>query len=193
MGAFGEPIHICERADGIVLLLVFLAGHNFGDAHNNAAGVEIVIESLALAQEFRAENQVEFLHALGAILNIQSTSIAHGDSALDDHHGVRIHLQHSVNDGLYRTGIKEVLLTVIVGRSGNNDKFRVAVASLLIQCSLQRKRLIGQIILDVVVLNGRLFVVDEVDAFLDHVDSCDVVMLCQQGGDTKSYIAGSGD
>ena len=51
VGFLGEPLDIGQRLDGVVLLLVFLAVHHLGDADDDAGGVEVVVEGLALAEE----------------------------------------------------------------------------------------------------------------------------------------------
>ena len=51
----------------------------------------------------------------------------------------------------------------------------------------------GEILLDIVILDGRLLVVHQVDAFLDDIDSGDIIVLCQQCGDTETDIAGTCD
>ena len=193
MGFLGKPVGVGQGADGLVLLLVLGAFHHLRDADDDTAGVEVVIEGFALTQEFWAEKQIEPFHTLGAVFHIQSAGVAHGNGALDDHDGVGVDIEDGVDDGLDGGGVEEVLLAVVVGGGGDDDEVGITVAGLLVEGSLEAQRLVGQIVLDVVVLDGRLLVVDEVDAFLDHIDGGDVVMLCQQGGNTKSYIAGSGN
>ena len=96
-------------------------------------------------------------------------------------HGMGVHLQQGVDDGLQGAGVEEVLLAVVVWvGGGDDDELGVAVACLLIEGGLQRQRLVGQIILDIVVLDGRHLVVDKVDTRGDNVDSGDVIMLCQK-------------
>ena len=64
VSAFGKPRHVGEGLDGLVLLLVLGARHHLGNTDDDAAGIEIVVERLALPQEFGAEQQVELLDCL---------------------------------------------------------------------------------------------------------------------------------
>ena len=58
-----------------------------GSAHDDAARVEVVVEGLALAQEFGCEDDVVAVHLLADVLGV-----AHWDGALDNHDGIGIHL-----------------------------------------------------------------------------------------------------
>ncbi len=191
MGTFSEPLDVGQRLDSLVLRLIFLALHHLGDANDYAAGIEVVVEGLALAQELGAEQQIEFLHALLLVFHIQRAGIPHGDGTLDDHHGIGVHLQHSIDDGLHSRGVEEVLLRVIVRRGRNDYKLGIAVAGLLVEGGLEAEGPVGQIVLDVVVLDGRLLVVHEVNTLGDDIDSGDIIVLCQQSGDTETDIAGT--
>ena len=155
----GEPVDVGQGFDGLVLLLVFFASHHLGHAHDDTARVEVVIECLALAQELRREEEIEFLHAFLLVFDIEAAGISHGDGTLDDHDGVGVNLEHSIDDGLYCGGVEEVLLAVIVSRSSYDHELGIAVAGFLIKGGLERQRLVGQIVLNIVVLDGRLLVV----------------------------------
>ena len=56
-------------------------------SHDDAARVEVVVESLAFAQEFGCEDDVVAVHLLAHIFGV-----AHWDGALDNHDGIRVHL-----------------------------------------------------------------------------------------------------
>ncbi len=131
--------------------------------------------------------RLEFL----SILNVERAGVAHGDGALDDHHSVGVHLQHGIDDGLDSRSIEEILLTVIVGGSGDDDELGITVAGFLVEGSLNAEGLVGKVILDIIVLYGRLLIIHQIDAFWNHVDTSHVVMPGQQGGDGKTDIAGT--
>ena len=193
MGAFGEPVDVSESLDRLVFILILLAVHHLGNTHNDAAGIKVVVEGFRFAQEFRAEEQVELLDALLLVFHIEAAGVTHGDGALDDHHGVWIHFQDCIDDGLYCGGVEEVLLGVVVSGGGDDHEVGIAVTGLLVEGRLEAQRLVGEIILDVVVLNGRLFMVHQINAFGNDVDSGDIIMLGQQSGDGKTDIAGTGN
>ena len=55
-------------------------------AHHDAAGVQVVVECLALAQELRAEKDPAVTEPIA-----QARGVADGDGRLDDDPGVRVH------------------------------------------------------------------------------------------------------
>ena len=191
MGFLGEPVDVGEGFDGLVLCLILFAGHHLGNAHDDTAGVEVVVEGLGFAQELGAEQEIKLLHALLLVFEVEAAGVAHRDGALDDHHCVGIDLENRIDDSLHGRGVEEVLLGVVVGGGSDDHKLGIAIAGLLVEGGLKREGLVGQIILDVVVLDGRLFMVHQVDALGDDIDSGDIIMLCQQSGDTQTYITGS--
>ena len=186
----GEPLQVGQGLDGLVLLPEPVP-HDLGDADDDTAGVEIVIEGLALPQELGREQEVELFDPFLPVLDVEAAGVADGDGALDDHDGVGVDLQHGVDDGLHGAGVEEVLLGVVVGGRGDDDELGVAVAGVLVEGGLEVEGLGGQVFFDVVVLDGRLFVVDHVDAFGDDVHGGDLVMLGEQCGDAHADIAGS--
>ena len=58
MGALGEPVDVGEGFDGLVLCLILFAGHHLGNAHNDTAGVEVVVEGFAFAKELWREQEI---------------------------------------------------------------------------------------------------------------------------------------
>ena len=102
------------------------------------------------------------------------------------------------------TCVEEVLLWVIVGRGGNHHKFGILIASLTIECSLEVKARglqtfglasadkgnvfillrmeAGEIGFNIVVLDRRFPIIDQVDTLWDDIHGGDMVVLCQQSG-----------
>ena len=193
MSTFGEPVDVGEGFDGLVLGFVFLAIHHLGNTHNDAAGIKVVVEGFRFAQELGAEKKVKLLDALLLVFHIEAAGVTHGDGALDDHHGIGVDLQHGINNGLHGRGVEEILLAVIVGGGSDDHELGIAVTGLLVEGSLEAQRLVGEIILDVVVLDRRLLMVHQINAFGNNVDSGDIIMLSQQSGDGKTDIAGTGN
>ena len=65
--------------------------------HDDPAGIEIIVQRLALPQEFRAENDI-----FRIVLLPDGRGIPHRNGGLDDHHGAGVHLQHQLDDRLHR-------------------------------------------------------------------------------------------
>lgn len=75
----------CEAlggSDGVGILL--------RRTHYDTRGVQVVVESLALAQELGAEEDLAVAQPLS-----QARGVADGDGRLDDDPGVRVHRAHS--------------------------------------------------------------------------------------------------
>ena len=193
MSTLGEPLDVGEGFDGLVLGFVFLAIHHLGNTHNDAAGIEIVVESLAFAQELGAEKKIKLLDAFLLVFHIEAAGVTHWDGRFDDHHGIGIHFQHCIDDGFDSGSVEEILLGVVVSGGGDDHEVGVAVTGLLVEGSLEAQRLVGEIILDVVVLDRRLLMVHQINAFGNDVDSGDIIMLGQQSGNGKTDIAGTGN
>ena len=88
-------------------------------------------------------------------------------------------------------GVEEVLLRVVVGGGGNDYKVCILVGACAIEGGGKVKFLFCQILLDVIVLNGRNLLVDLLHLLRDYVHCCDMIVLCQQCGNTHTDIAGS--
>ena len=203
-----RQICVCKQFDGLCLceaheegLDIFLDGpllQQMGEGvgrlhkavvlhirtHDDAAGVEIVIQRFGLPQKLRAEDDVPAL-----IFFPDRSREAHRDGGLDDHDGLGIHLHHQLDDRLHRRGIEEVLPTVVVGRGGNDHEVRVPVGRFPVQRSGQVEILFRKVSFNVVILNGGLFVVDLLHLLRHDVHSGDMVVLAQQGGDGQADIA----
>ena len=122
-----EVRYVRNGLQGAVLLLELGAVYHLRHSDNDPAGIEVVVQGLALAQELRGEQQVKPPHALPPVLHVQAAAVAHGDGGLDDHHRVRVDLQHEVYDLLHVRGVEVVAHGVVVGRCGNDDELRVGV------------------------------------------------------------------
>ena len=157
-------------------------------AHDDAGGVEVVVEGLALAEELRREEE-----APGGVLLLQGAGVAHGDGALDDHHGFRVDAQDQLDDLLHVGGVEEVLLGVVVGRGGDDHEVGVAVGGRTVERGGEPQRPGGEVLLDLLVLDGADPAVDLVDLVRDHVHGHDVVVLREERSKAEAHIAGAGD
>ena len=96
--------------------------------HNDTARVQIVVQSFRLPQELRAENDV-----VAVVLFTHRSRESDRNRGLDDHDGIRIILDHQLDDSFYCRSIKEVFLAVIVGRCCNENKVCILIGGFSIQ------------------------------------------------------------
>lgn len=192
LGRLLHSLHVCHRLDGLVLLLELGTVDNLRIAHDDSAGIEIVVERLALSQELGGEQQVEPLHAFLGIFQIEASRVAHGDGALDDHHRLGIHFQHQVYHLLHVACVEVVLHGVVVRGSRYHHEIGITVRFCAIQGGGEVQRFLRQILLYVLVLDGRLALVDEVYLLRYHVHRHYLVVLAEQRGDRKAYVACAG-
>ena len=97
-------------------------------ADDDTAGVEVVVEGFALAQELGAEDDF-----VAAVLGADGLRVAHGNSGLDDHRGAGVDAHHQLDDLLHVGAVEVVCLGVVVGGRGDDYEFGVAVRSCAVQ------------------------------------------------------------
>ena len=162
-------------------------------AHHDAAGVQVVVERLALAQELGAEEDLAVAQPLA-----QARGVADGDGRLDDDPGIRVHRAHGSDGGLDGGSVEEVLIGVVVGGRGDDGVVGARIGlgyvdgGVKVEFALPRLGL-RQEALDLVVLDGRLVVVDLLDLLGHDVQCVDLVVLREQDGEGQPDIAGTGD
>ncbi len=71
--------------------------------------------------------------------------IAYRDGRLDYDKRVGRIPYHLVNDAFYQGCIKAIILAVIIGGYGYNNKIRITIRLLNVQCSGEIKRLLSQV------------------------------------------------
>ena len=86
-------------------------------------------------------------------------------------------------------GVEIVLHWVVVGRCGDDDEVSVLVCLHAIGGSLQVEYLFSQVLLDVVVLDRRPAMVDQLYFLWYDIHSRHLMMLAKQCDDAKTYIA----
>lgn len=162
-------------------------------AHHDAAGVQVVVERLALAQELRAEEDLAVAQPLA-----QARGVAHGDGRLDDDPGVRVHRANGGDGGLDGARVEEVPIRVVVGGRGDDGvvgariRLRNVYGGVQVELALPRLGL-RQEALDLVVLDGRLVAVDLLDLLGHDVQRVNLVVLREQDGEGQADVAGTGD
>ena len=126
-----------------------------GRTDHDAAGVQVVVESFALAQELRAEEDLLVNQPLA-----HARGVADGDGRLDDDPGIRVHRANGCDGGLDGGSVEEVPVRVVVRRRGDDGVVgtRVGLGHVdsCVQVELALPRLgLRQEALDLVVLDGR--------------------------------------
>jgi len=205
--SLAETIDVGDGGDGLVFIGEVGMVHLLRVADDDAARIEVVVEGLALAEELGGEEEVELLHALARIAEVEAAGVAHGDGRFDDHHGVGVDGQHEVDDFLDVGGVEVVLHGVVVGGGGDHDEVGVgigrfaveggdegAMASLLslIGAHAGQEAAVAEVFLDVVVLDGRDTAVEFLDFLGDDIDGRHMVVLGQQGGNAQADVACAG-
>ena len=178
LGAFLEEV---GEEFGVGLLV--LVG-----AHDDTARVEVVVEGLALAKEFGREDDV-----VHAVLLADGVGVTYGNGGFDDHHDLRIDLQDMLDGVLDGRGVEEVVLVVIVGRSGDHHEFGGTVGRVLVHGGAEVELALALLRfaeepLDLVVLN-RADEVVEFSCFLGGGGNRrHLVMLGEQYREGKSHV-----
>ena len=146
-------------------------------ANHDAAGVQVVVERLALAQELRAEEDLAVAQPLS-----QARGVAHGDGRLDDDPGVRVHRAHGGDGGLDGARVEEVPIAVVVGGRCDDSIVGTSVGLVHIDGGVQVELALPLLglrkeALDLVVLDGRYVAVDLLDLLGHDVQRVHLVVL----------------
>ena len=162
-------------------------------AHHDAAGVQVVVERLALAQELRAEEDLLVAQPL-----TKARSVADRDGRLDDDPGVQVNRAHGGDGGLDGARVEEIPVGIVVGGRSDDDEVgaRIGLRHVHggVQVELALPRLgLRQESLDFVVLDRRLVVVDLLDLLGHNVQRVDLVVLREQDSEGQADVAGTGD
>ena len=181
-----------DSADGIVLFLEFGIIYQIRYSDDYAARVQIVVQCLALAKELGGEEQVEFPDSLLPVPDIQAAAVAHRDGGLDDHHCVRVDLQHQIDDLLHVAGVEVVPDRVVVGRGRDDHEVRVGVGPASVKGGCEVQRFLGKILLYVLVLDGRLPTGEHLNLLGDDVHGGHMMMLGQKSRYAQSHVARTG-
>ena len=186
VGALGEQAgELLRRGDGLRVVL--------RRANHDAAGVQVVVERFALAQELGAEEDLAVAEPLA-----QARGVADGDGRLDDDPGVRVHRANGGDGGLDGARVEEIPVRVVVGGRGDHGVVGVRVGlghvhgGVQVELALPRLGLCQEA-LDLVVLDGRLVVVDLIDLLGHDVQRVHLVVLREKDSEGQADVAGTGD
>ena len=137
--------------------------------------MDVVVESLALAEELGGEDDVES----GALL-ANPLDESHRNCRLDDDRRLGGEFLYQVEDSVDARGVEIILVRVIVRRGGDDDEVRTPVRVLRISGGTQVQVVVSQVLRDQGIDDRRLSVVDHRDAFGVDVDCNDTVVLGEQ-------------
>ena len=174
-----------EGAGGFVQVRVA-----FGTSHDDARGIEVVVEGFAFAQKFRREQEVAAVEALA-----QLCGVAYGNSTFDYNDGAIIDAHHFAHHAFDGRGVEEVALHVVVRRSSDHYEVSFRISFCSVEGGGQVKRFFGEIALDIFVSYRRLSAIHQVYFLCYDIHGGDFVVLRQENGDAQTDIActGNGD
>ena len=110
--------------------------------------MQVVIERLALAQEFR---RIEDIVAIE--LRLESGGITDRHCGFDDHQRLRVDHQHVLHNRFDGARIETIGFRVVICWSGDEDEVSVGVGFSLIERGPEIQRFIPQVVLDFSVFN----------------------------------------
>ena len=187
-------------SDGLVVPFVLILGtEHLGEAHDDARGIEIVVQGLALAQEFGREEQAELPvrpTAAGeefGILRVQAPAIAHGDGRFYHHRCLGIYLQHQIDNVLYVVRVEEVLHGVVVSRCRYHHKVGISISRAAVQSGGKVKFPFRKVLLYIFVLYGGYAAVYLVHLLRYYIHGGHLVVLRQKGGYAKPDVSRAGN
>ena len=157
-------------------------------ANDNSRRMKVVVERPAFPQKLRRKNKVLAAELLFGLLRI-----AHRHRGLDDHERIRIDGHYILDHRLDGPGVEVIGLRVVIGRRGNDDDLSPDIGLLLIQRGPEIKRLAAQIVLDLPVFDRRHLLVEHAHLLGKDIQRNNLIVLRQQDGVGKTYIAGTGD
>ena len=99
-----------EGAGGFVQVRVA-----FGASHDDARGIEVVVEGFAFAEKFGGEEEVAAVEALA-----QLRGVAYGNSTFDYNDGAIIDAHHFAHHAFDGRSVEEVAMHVVVRRSSDH-------------------------------------------------------------------------
>ena len=151
-------------------------------AYHNAARVEVVVESLGLAKEFRTENDV-----VDVIFCPDRVGIADRNGGLDDHQNVGVDSQGLLDRVLHCRCVKKVMHIIVIGRRCDDDKLRGTICGSLIRSRVEIEgalaiSCLGKEPLDLIILDGRDELVELLSLGGSSGDRGHLVILCQEDG-----------
>ena len=157
-------------------------------SHDNAAGIEVIVQSLPLPEEFRTDQNMA-----GRIFGLHGLGEAHGNRALNDHDGLRRIAQHLADHRFHHGGVECIFPRIEIGGHGDDHIFSPGIAILRVQSGPKPQMRLIQIRIQIAILDGRNAPVEHVHLLRRHIHHAYGVMLSQQHCLRQPHIAHSGN
>jgi hypothetical protein len=166
-------------------------------ADDDAAGIEIVVQRLGFPQKFRAEKDVVHAHHLAHM-----NSIADRDRGFDDNGGLRRPVCGAVPDQaqhiLHGGAVKVIGLGIIVCGYGENNNVSVGIRGGAVRRGSEMELAfsgfgLGQVLFNILVLNGGTIIVDHLRLFGLRADGGNLIMLGEKHREGQPHVAHARD
>ena len=152
-------------------------------ADDDARRVQVVVQRLALTQEFRREDDLVATH-----LFAQGCGIAHRNGRFDDDGGGAVERHDLAHDGLDRRGVELVRHRIVIGRRGDDDDIRAFESLGGVESRLEVQFFVLQEVLDFGIDDRRFPAIEHIDLGRDDIECNHLVMPRQQHGVRKTHI-----
>ncbi len=123
-------------------------------ANDDTAGVQVVVEGFAFAEEFGREDQVVGIQRLSGFCRV-----VYRYRRLDNHHLLWVDRDDILDDCLDEPGIEIVGLGVVVGGGGDDDEVGTGIGLCFVRRGAEVQRLVGQEVFDLFVFDQGFFLV----------------------------------
>ena len=161
-------------------------------AHDDATGIKIVVQGFGFPQKFRAEEDV--IHPKGFTC---MERITHRDRRFDDNGGLCVSLcgagPDELQNGFHSGTVKIIGLGVVVCGDSQNDEIGIGIGGCAVCCGGQVQRALsgfrfGQVLFNIIILNGRTKPIDGLRLFLPGTNGRDFMMLGKKHRQRKPHI-----
>ena len=153
--------------------------------------MQVVVKRVPLTQELGTEDDAGV-----PALSADALGVAHRHRRLDDNPSIRVHGTHRIHSRLDGRGVEVIQVGIVVGGRGNNYVLRALVGLARIE---RRPKLkphlipIAQEALDLLVADGALSSIEQIDLLGHHINDGYLVVLREQQGNGQTHIARPGD
>ena len=155
-------------------------------SHDNAGGIQVVVQRLTLAEELRREDNAVRVFR---VLLVQSRSESDRHGGLHNHGAVIVHGEHLLDNAFHRRSVEIVLLRVVVSRGGDDHDVSRGVRRAPVGGGGEAQRLFCEVLLDVFISDGRLSGIQKLHFFRNYVYCGDVVVLRQKNCHRKPDVS----
>ena len=160
----------CKSVCSLYQSCIFYIG-----ADNDTGRIKVVVQSLALTQEFRAKNNVVTVEFF-----TNTCCITNRNRRLNHYDCFRVILDNQLDNSFNCTGVKKVHLAIVICRGRDYYKISITICFLSIQSRNQIQLFLCQILFNVFILNRGLLIVNHLHFLRNNVHSNHLVVLRKQ-------------